>query len=503
MPKYALFSPENRNSGLKNELLKIMPRELIKEFGAFIFEKNANGIKIAAVNPKNIVLRRYAKERFDNKVEWFSATKEDVDFILKNIKRDFKNEILQLAATAIESNENITKIVDGIMEYAFAEKASDIHIEPLRNEIVVRFRIDGTLYQMLILPRNIHQALVARIKIIANLRIDEYRRPQDGRIEPESFPNTSLRISTMPTLFGEKIALRILDDSQKNISIEELGFSEEQKNTILENIEKPFGMIIASGPTGSGKTTTLYALLQLLKKEGFNISTLEDPIEYVLPGVNQIQINPQVGLTFPTGLRALLRQDPDIMMVGEIRDAETAAMAANAAMTGHIVFTTIHTNDAASAFTRFLEMKVDDFVVSSTINLVIAQRLVRRVCNKCAEERELDKVTLKKIKERKDVMAALEERKKGLFNKLDEMTFRRGKGCELCFQTGYLGRIGIFELLKPNKEIHDLILSHQSSESIRAAAEKDGFRDMITDGIDKVFSGITTFEEVLRTTKNV
>jgi type IV pilus assembly protein PilB len=503
MVKYPIFSPENRNSGLKKELLKIMPRELIQEFGAFVFENNPDAIKIAALNPENAVLRRYVKERFDNKVEWFSATKEDVDFMLKNLKRDFKNEILELAATVVENNENITKIIDAVMEYAFYEKASDIHIEPLRNEIAVRFRIDGALHQMLILPRNIHQALVARIKIIANLRIDEYRRPQDGRIEPENFPNTSLRTSIMPTLFGEKVVLRILDDSQKNISIEKLGFSEEQKNTILENIEKPFGMIIASGPTGSGKTTTLYALLQLLKKEGLNISTLEDPIEYVLSGVNQIQINPQVGLTFPTGLRALLRQDPNVMMVGEIRDTETAAMAANAAMTGHLVFTTIHTNDAASAFTRFLEMKVDDFVVSSTINLVIAQRLVRRVCDKCAEERKLDKATLKKIRERKDVIVALEERKKGLFDKLDEMAFRQGKGCESCFQTGYSGRIGIFELLKPNKEIHDLILSHQSSERIKTAAEKDGFRDMITDGIDKVFVGITTFEEVLRTTKNV
>ncbi|TSD02488.1 MAG: Type II secretion system protein E [Parcubacteria group bacterium Athens0714_24] len=505
MSKYPPFLEKNIKLGLNKELLKIMPRELILEFDAFVFEKDSDSglVKIAAVNPENIALRHYAKEKFGDKVEWFSAQKEDVDFILKNLKRDFKNDILFLANNVTENNENITKIVDGIIEYALAQKASDIHIEPSRNEFLVRFRIDGAMHQMLNLPRSIYQALVARIKIIANLRIDEYRRPQDGRIEPENFPDISLRTSIIPTLFGEKIAMRILDDSQKDILIEELGFSKEQKNIILQNIEKPFGMIVASGPTGSGKTTTLYALLQIFKKDGFNISTLEDPIEYVLHGVNQIQINLQVGLTFPIGLRSLLRQDPDIMMVGEIRDTETASMAADAAMTGHIVFTTLHTNDAASAFTRFLEMGVDDFVVSSTINLVIAQRLVRKICNNCAEKKMLDKITIKKIKERKDIMEALQEKQIGSLNKFEEMTFRQGRGCDLCFQTGYLGRIGIFELLTPNKEIHDLILSHKSSEAIRAAAEKNGFRDMITDGIDKVFLGITTFEEVLRVTKNI
>lgn len=501
MTTYPVFPPQYRPLGLREELLQIIPRELIKELGAFVFGVDSASIKIAALNPENIVLRRYVKERFGNKVDFFIAAEADMVFILENLKRDFKKEIVDLSDGATENDENIIKIVDLILEYAFHEKTSDVHIEPSRSEVLVRFRIDGTLRPMVTLPVILQQALVARIKIIANLKIDEYRRPQDGRIEPENFPNISLRTSIIPTLFGEKIVLRILDDSQKNISIGELGFSEEQTNIILENIEKPFGMIIASGPTGSGKTTTLYALLRLLKKEGYNISTLEDPIEYVLPGVNQIQINSQVGLTFPAGLRALLRQDPDILMVGEIRDTETAAMAANAAMTGHIVFTTMHTNDAASAFTRFLEMKVDDFVVSSTINLVIAQRLVRRICPKCAERMVLDPVTLNKIKERKDVMAILE--KKNLLNNLDKETFWQGKGCEYCYQTGYSGRIGIFEFLRPNKEIHDLILNHQSADSIKAAAAKEGFRDMVTDGLVKVLAGLTTFEEVLRTTKNV
>lgn len=501
MAKYQKITSENREIAIKKELLNLMPYELIREFQAFVFEKGPKVVKIGAVNPKNSALQHYAKERFGKNVEWLSATEDDITTILNNYTPDFKKEILQLASTALETNDNITRIVDMIIKHAITQKASDIHIEPLRNETMVRFRIDGVLYNVLNLPRSVHQAMMARFKILANLKIDEYRRPQDGRIEPEEFQNTSLRVSIMPILFGEKIALRILDESNKNISIDELGFSEEQKNLILQNIEKPFGMIVASGPTGSGKTTTLYTLLQLLKKEGLNISTLEDPVEYTLVGINQIQINPRFDLTFASGLRSLLRQDPNIIMVGEIRDSETAVMAANAAMTGHLVFTTIHTNDAASAFNRFLEMDVEDFVVSSTVNLVIAQRLVRKICDFCAKKEKIDKVVLKKIKERSDVLEALEKRQKGLSKTFEKEEFVIGKGCEKCFQTGYRGRIGLFELLTPTKEIHDAILNNESAERIKDVAIKQGFRDMVADGIDKVFEGFTTFEEVLRTTK--
>jgi len=495
-------STSAQNIRINKESLAITPLEFIQNFKAFVLEKSEKGVKIAAVNPKDADLQRYAKRIFGNKIEWFNTTENSINSFLKNYKHDLKTEILQLSSTAQEVNENITKIVDGIIKYAFNEKASDIHIEPTRNETRVRFRLDGALHTVLNLPRYIQQALVARFKILANLKIDEYRRPQDGRIEVEEFSNASLRISIMPTLFGEKVALRILDESNKNTTIEDLGFSEAEKDILLENIEKPHGMIIASGPTGSGKTTTLYVLLQLLKKEGINISTLEDPIEYSLEGVNQIQINPRSDLTFPSGLRSLLRQDPDVIMVGEIRDSETAIMASNAALTGHLVFTTLHTNDAASAFVRFLEMKVEDFVVSSTINLVIAQRLVRRICKDCAVEEKLEPAILKKIKERKDIMGALEKRETGLSENIEKLNFKIGKGCKKCFQTGYSGRIGIFELLKPNKEIHDLILSHASVEKIKSAAEKDGFRDIIADGLDKVFKGFTTFNELLRVTKS-
>lgn len=493
----------NKNIKIQNDSLNLMPFDLIKEFRAFVIEKKRDYIKIAAVNPNNPILQQYIRKTFSENIEWIKTTEDELASILKNYKHDFRAEISQLTSEARETNNNISQVVNRIIKYAISERASDIHIEPIRNGINIRFRVDGILHMVLQLPRNVHQAIIANLKILANLKIDEYRRPQDGRIELEDLPNISFRISIMPTLFGQKAALRILHDSEEIISMQDLGFSGKEEGIIIDNIKKPFGMIIASGPTGSGKTTTLYALLQLLKKEGFNISTLEDPIEYVLDEVNQIQINPRVDLTFPSGLRSLLRQDPDVIMVGEIRDSETAIMAANAALTGHLVFTTLHTNDAASAFIRLLEMKVEDFVISSTVNLVVAQRLVRKICDNCAIEEKLDPVILKKINERKDVVRALEEKEKGLSNKIKNRTFRIGKGCEKCFQTGYLGRLGIFELLTPNKEIHDLVLNHGSAEDIELAAKKSGFNDMITDGLEKVFEGITTFSEILRETKTV
>jgi len=483
------------------DILGLISRELVEEFRAFVFGKESNLIKIAAVDPANPALQRFVRNRFGDNTRWFLAKEEDVVFILKNYENDFKNEISRLAASQTRDTQNIIKIVDLIINYALTKKASDIHIEPLRSETAVRFRVDGVLHTMLLLPHDIHPAIITRLKIMSNLKIDESRQPQDGRIEPEKLIGISLRISIIPSLYGEKIALRVLDDSKKDISIKSLGFSEEQKDIIARNIEKPFGMIIASGPTGSGKTTTLYGLLELLKKESINISTLEDPIEYSLSGVTQIQINPRAKLTFATGLKSILRQDPDIIMVGEIRDSETAVMASDAALTGHLVITTVHTNDAPSVFPRFLEMKVEDFAVASTTNLVIGQRLVRRICDKCGQEKVLDKVVLKKLKERTDIINKLKEL--GIsFEQLSKRPFRIGKGCPACLNTGYLGRIGLFELLEPDKEIHDLILQHVSAEEIKSAAGKIGFKDIVDDGIAKVLSGITTFDEVLRTTKN-
>lgn len=497
------FPIEARGKLPEKKILDLMPWDLVKELKAFAFGKDEARVKIAALDPHAPVLKNYIQTRFGEEVEWYTATPDDLAFILKNHEHDFRSEISGLLASHPDANGNLAALVDRIIKYGILEHASDIHIEPLRAETAVRFRVDGILHNMISLPKSYHQAIIARFKILANLKIDEYRRPQDGRIEPEEFINTSLRVSTVPTLYGEKIAMRVLDDANKNLTPADLGFNDEQIRILARNIEKPFGMIVTSGPTGSGKTTTLYSLLQMLKKDGINISTLEDPIEFSLAGVNQIQINTRMDLTFASGLRALLRQDPDVIMVGEIRDSETAIMAANAAITGHLVFTTMHTNDAASAFTRFLEMKVEDFVVSTVVNLVIAQRLVRKICHSCAKTEKLEPMIISKIRERSDIIAALENREKGISKKLESLGFSRGTGCAECIQTGYSGRIGIFEVLELNRDIHDLVLKRATAETIKSKVAENGFKDMVTDGIGKILAGHTTFDEVLRTTKEV
>lgn len=301
----------------------------------------------------------------------------------------FAADVASLLSRSGDRQQDIVQLVDRILEEALRERTSDIHIEATRGGTLIRFRRDGMLRPVLLLPAEFHESLTARLKLLGNLRLDEHRRPQDGRIERSGVSPATLRVATIPTLYGEKMALRILEESSDMRSLADLGLAASWLPVVQGAIERPFGMIIASGPTGSGKTTTLYALLRLICHEGINVSTLEDPIEYTLEGVNQIQVNPPLGLTFASGLRSILRQDPDVIMVGEIRDSETAIMAANSALTGHLVLTTIHTNDAPSAFTRLLEMKVDDFVVGSTVSLVIAQRLVRVVCAGCAVLRPL------------------------------------------------------------------------------------------------------------------
>lgn len=483
-----------------DKALTLMPRELVKEFQAFVVKKSGDKAVVAAVNPNHSSLRSFINERF-NKVEWFLAKQDDISFVLDNYAQNFQDEISRLVEFRVGTNGNIIELVDLILSYSFKEQASDVHIEPGKDESVVRFRVDGILHKVLSLPKDMHSAVIARFKILANLKIDDYRHPQDGRIEMDKFSDISLRISTMPTLHGEKVALRVLDDSHKDLAVRNLGFSEEHEKILLRNIEKPFGMIITSGPTGSGKTTTLYGVLNVLAKDRINISTLEDPIEYSFKGVNQVQINPRANLTFASGLRALLRQDPDIIMVGEIRDSETAIMAGEAALTGHLVLTTLHTNDAPSVITRFLEMKVEEFTIGSTINVIIAQRLVRKVCQHCSKKEKINETILNKIKERKDILDALKLMKKNI-NNIAKESFSIGKGCDACMNTGYRGRIGIFEMLEISKSIHDLILERSSSEKIRNEARKHGFKDMIVDGLEKVFAGTTTLEEVLRATRN-
>jgi type II secretory ATPase GspE/PulE/Tfp pilus assembly ATPase PilB-like protein len=494
---------KEKNGPVDRALFELIPAEVIRELRAFICERGESEITVAAVSPENSLCAEYLKKNFTEKVTWLHLPQKEFSAIMNDSVVDFKKEISRLLITETETNGNVALLVEYIIRYALLEKASDIHVEPGRTETSVRFRKDGMLHYVFTFPKKLHSAVIARFKILANAKIDEYRRPQDGRIEIADIPDVSFRVSFIPTLHGEKIALRILDDSGQALSLNDLGFSKTQEKILLENIEKPFGMIITSGPTGSGKTTTLYALLQTLKNDSINISTLEDPVEFSLAGVNQMQINPRLDISFAAGLRAFLRQDPDVIMVGEIRDTETMEMSANAAMTGHMVLTTIHTNDAPSAFVRFLEMGVDDFVLTSIVNLIIAQRLVRRICDKCAKNISLDKAIYEKIHTRRDITDALFESGIGVISELADRKFRKGTGCDACMHTGYKGRMGIYELLLPTKEVRELILKHASAEEIRKAAKKEGFEDMVTDGIKKALNGQTTIEEILRVTRAV
>lgn len=384
---------------------------------------------------------------------------------------------------------SIVDLVDSLVEYGYRARASDIHIDPEENRVRVRFRIDGVLHDVFIFPKNIQSEVVTRIKVLAGLRTDEHQAAQDGRFRSaiKDVGYVDVRVAIAPTYHGENVALRILATQSGEYTLETLGCSTKDLKRIQKAIEKPYGMILATGPTGSGKTTTLYAILKKLNKPDVSIITIEDPIEYAIPGINQIQVNPRTNLTFAKGLRSILRQDPNIIMVGEIRDEETAEIAVNAALTGHLLLSTLHTNDAATAFPRLIDMKIEPFLIASTVNVAIGQRLVRKICEHCKVKKTLSD------SEWKSLLESLPE------DLLDgNRVFYYGKGCSQCGDTGYFDRIGIYEVLEVNKEIRDAILRRASAEEIKAIAVKNGMTTMVEDGVAKAFEGITTIEEVLR-----
>ncbi len=386
----------------------------------------------------------------------------------------------------------IAKIVSTILDFSVKGRASDIHIEPEETRTKVRYRIDGILQEKLSLPRTIHEALVSRIKILSEMKIDEKRIPQDGRFTFRSKNDeVDLRVSTLPTVFGEKVVMRLLKKTGGIPSLTDLGFGGPHLKELEEAIAKPYGIILITGPTGSGKTTTLYSILSRLNKPTVNIVTLEDPVEYQIAGINQAQINVQAGLTFATGLRAFLRQDPNIILVGEVRDKETTQLAIQAALTGHLVFSTLHTNNAATAIPRLIDLGAESFLIASVLTAILAQRISRKICPYC-------KVSYQASPE---VTANMKSVLGPLFPKKFEtspVTLSKGKGCQECNQSGYLGRIAIFEILKVTTAINQHVLRQESAEIIEETAKKEGFIRMIEDGYLKVLDGITTMEEVLR-----
>ncbi|KKP79979.1 MAG: hypothetical protein A2271_01095 [Candidatus Moranbacteria bacterium RIFOXYA12_FULL_35_19] len=511
---------------IEDDVINLIPKEVSEKYKIVAFEKTGDLVKIAMVNPKDIGALnalRFVAEKENIELEVYQAS-EDIFLgiieqysgpaeALKEAVKSFKKEVI-FDKGEEESNEKIkkqgeflkdapvTKLVEVIVGHAVEGSASDIHIEPMDKDYRVRFRVDGILHVSLIMPKEIGPAVISRIKILANLKIDEKRKPQDGRFRTISEgKEIDFRVSTLPVISGEKVVMRILDKDQGLANIEALGLF----GTALENVKKAlketYGMILFTGPTGSGKSTSLYALLKILNIEERNIITLEDPIEYNIEGLNQSQIKPEIGYTFASGLRTILRQDPNVIMVGEIRDAETAELAVHAALTGHLMFSTLHTNTAIGAIPRLIDMQIEPFLLASSFRIVVAQRLVRKICENCKEEKKVPE-SIKKVIEQEIKNISQDELKKYGIDLVKEIKFYHGKGCDKCNGTGLRGRLAIYEAVPINENIKNIITESKGSEDlINKEREALGILTIKQDGILKIIKGLTTIEEVDRVTE--
>ncbi len=499
-----------RQEKIDESVLGLIPELVARSKGVIAFAIDKQGVKVGMINPEELEVRHLLEKRIGCKVIPYYITKQDFNEALPHYKASLKDEFNSIlkklrdeTKTREERDETIVKMVDMLLEYGYQNKASDIHIEPYVKKIMVRFRIDGIMHDVLDMPKNLAEFILSRIKILAKMRTDEHRAAQDGkfRYQTSGKEMVDIRVSVVPVTQGENLVMRLLSGKSRQFNLSDLGLLNNDLEKVKRAIKSPHGMILVTGPTGSGKTTTLYAVLKILNKRDVNISTIEDPVEYDVEGVSQIQINPKTNLTFAKGLRAIVRQDPDIIMVGEIRDEETANIAINSALTGHLVLSTLHTNDAATTLPRLLDMDIEPFLITSTVNIVIAQRLVRKICRKCLTSYTLnkeDKATREIIEHEPHIKEIYSS--KG-YKDLNKVTLYKGNGCKVCGKTGYYGRIGIFEVLEMSDDIKKLVLENASSDKIMEAACKDGMSTMLEDGIEKVFNGITTLSEVIRVTK--
>jgi type IV pilus assembly protein PilB len=501
-----------RKRKIDPKVLTAIDESVATEARAIPFSLEGKTLKVALVDPLDKKKIALVKKATKKKLEVFMTSYKNYLFAARLYEKNIKKELSDILNVNVASKDGKTtkievpviKIIDSILEYALFEQSSDIHIEALPDAVVVRFRIDGDLHDKAELPASVHDALLARIKILANLRIDEHRVPQDGRfsfkIEDEE---ESVRVSIIPAFYGEKVVMRLMTDEAQNFTLEDIGFSEKNVKIMEKQIKKPFGMILVVGPTGSGKTTTLYTVLNMLNTENVNICTIEDPIEYGIHRVNQTQVNEKAGYTFATGLRSLLRQDPDIIMIGEIRDKETAQISVRAGLTGHLVLSTLHTNNAAGAPPRLLDMGVESFLAASTLNVVIAQRLVRRICIACIESFHLNKAELKSLSKEFDLEEMLQRFKDlGFIEKkiksFANLSFYKGKGCSRCSDSGYKKRVAVMEILENKDTVQASIIRNAPSGEINKAAKEKGMVTIFEDGMQKVLLGLTTIEEVLR-----
>lgn len=486
---------------ISEDVLKIIPEKLARKYKAIAFERDNDTVKVAMSDPANKKLQEMIAKKTKAVVVPYFATERDFFNTLHIYKKTLQKTFDYLLREAISENADsqlndapIGKIVDLLIDSAYQDKASDIHIEPEEKNTLVRYRIDGILHDELFIPKILHERMITRIKVLSQLRTDEHLAPQDGKMRADLDEETiDLRVSIIPIVNGEKVVLRLLSSKFRQFSLTDLGMNESDLTKITKAINKSYGMILSTGPTGSGKTTTIYAILKILNTREKNITTIEDPVEYRIKGVNQIQTNVKTNLTFASGLRSILRQDPNIVFVGEIRDSETAAIAVNSALTGHLVLSTLHTNDAAASIPRLIDMKIEPFLVSSTVNVIIGQRLVRKICEMCKAEKQINREDLR--------IQIPEEIVKKHFGTENIITFFYGKGCKICHSSGYKGRIGVYEVLVLSKNIRKLLVEKNDADVMLRAALDEGMTTMLDDGLDKAKKGFTTFDEVLRVTK--
>ena len=510
---------------IEDEVLKFLPEEVAKTYKIICFQKQDDILKIALVEPnlkameavsflvagekKRVEYFLVSNSTWQKAFKQYQKIEEEISSALEIRAKEEGDDLVTVRSESEDlSTEDInsapvSRIVSVIIRHAVEARASDIHIEPYAKESRVRYRIDGILHSSLALPKSIHNAVISRVKVLAKLKLDETRIPQDGRIRLiVNNREVDFRISTLPLVNSEKVVMRILDTAKGAPSLEELGFNKLALRRIREGIKKTSGIFLVTGPTGSGKTTTLYSLLTILNQDGVNISTLEDPIEYEIKGINQSQVRPKVGFSFASGLRSLLRQDPDIIMVGEIRDEETAELSIHASLTGHLVLSTLHTNDALGAIFRLLDMKIERFLLSSTLKTVIAQRLARRLCEHCKKEVQLSADAIEEIKENLTGLSTkvLEDElplAKTPEEVLEKYKIYQAVGCPKCDNTGYANRIAISEVVEVNDKIKEIINQDENLD-LEVIKKHEEFVSIKQDGTIKVLQGLTTYEEVLR-----
>jgi len=479
--------------------LDCMPEVVARSQRAIVFGMEGDILNVATENVDNYEFFKLLEKKTGKSATVFYTTKTNLDSALKYYKGNLVSAIQRLIESSVENlhEGDIVKLVNTFLEYASDSRASDIHIEPLDHDVLIRFRVDGLLHEALRYPKGLHEKIIFRIKIMSRLQTDEHLAAQDGRFNYSSSGNVfDVRVSILPITDGENVVMRLLDSHTHKYTLENLGLGDADYKKILHASEKPHGMIIAVGPTGSGKTTVLYTILEKLNSPEVNITTIEDPVEYEIEGVQQTQMNAKKNLTFANGLRSIVRQDPDIIMVGEIRDEETADISINAALTGHLLLSTLHTNDAATTFPRLIEMGVEPFLIASSVNLIVAVRLVRKICDHCkmsyipeGEELDILKMTPEIMHEVQSISGTKD---------FSHLRLYKGSGCKMCGNSGYNERVGIFELLEMNEDIRLLIIQKASAEEINKQAILSGMTSLLHDGVVKTLNGTTTFEEIVR-----